>query len=371
MSLDLRERDRRFRLIREKMSTEKLDALIVISNAQYDQKGFARYLSNYNNPIYGTLVIFPGEGEPKLLVPSPLQEYWSKRLAWIEDVQLSQTFGIDLVANLKAMGLSAGRLGLVNSRIMPAQVYVSLMEGCPEATVVDVTDLLEAVRTVKSDEELVAVRKSAVLAELSFETLAKAFKTGITEQELIAEVDQVLIANGAENIFHLFSSDPASMYPYLPSNRRITGGDIIMMNTEVCGPDGYWVQMVRTCFVGNPGQKAEKMYDTLLKMRSLSLNEVRPHKKASDIARVLRQAIVDSGFDIGVHFGHGLGLDVVERPLISQQDDTVLAPGMVITIHPHLASPVDGVGIWLGDTFLVSDTGVEILTGLKPVSHVL
>jgi len=362
MPLDLKERDRRFKLIRERMAAEKLDALIVISNAQYEQKGFARYLTNYNNPIYGVLVIFPREGKPKLLAPSPLQEYWTKRLAWIEDIQLSRAFGQDLVANLRALDLSRGRLGLINSKIMPADVYVALTVGCPEAEIVDATPLLEAARAVKSDAELELVRISARLAELSFETVAKTFYKGITEQALIAEVDRALIANGAENIFHLFSSDPTSIYPYLPSNRRIEEKDIILMNTELSGPDGYWVQMVRTYFIGKPEEKVKRMYDTLLKIRTQSLKELQPNRKASEIAGVLRQIILDAGYHFGVHFGHALGLDVVERPLVSLQDDMVLAPGMVITVHPHLVSSADRVGVWLGDTYLITSQGAELLT---------
>lgn len=363
MPLDLSERERRFKLVREKMAYEKLDALIVISNAQYNQKGFARYLSNYNNPIYGILVIFPQEGEPTFLAPSPLQEYWSKRLTWIENVKLSPAFGVDLVKELKAMGLQAGRLGLVNSKIMPANVYGALVEGCPEANIVDATSLLETVRAVKSDAELASVRESARLAELSFETVAKRFKMGMTERELIAEVDQELVASGAESIFHLFSSDPASIYPYLPTNRRIVEGDIMIMNTELSGPDGYWVQMIRTYFIGGkPQTKAWKMYETLLAIREQSLKELRPNRKASEIAGVLRQTI-DSGYDFGIHFGHALGLDVVERPLISLQDDMVLAPKMVVTVHPHLVLQDEKVGVWLGDTYVITEQVAEIITG--------
>jgi Xaa-Pro aminopeptidase len=368
MGLDLKERDRRYALIRKKMDEKDLDALIVISDAQHNQKGFARYLSNYNNPIYGILIIFPRMGEPKLLAPSPLQEYWSKRLSWIKDIESSPSFQKGLVANLRAMGLSGGRLGIVNSKIMPAEIYLDLIQHCRDATVLDAWELLEEVRMVKSDAEIELVRNSARLAELSFETAVRILKPGMTEREFIANVDRELIANGAESIFHLFSSGTDSAFPYLPTGRKMAEGDAVIMNTELSGPGGYWVQMVRTYFIGNGKEGLKRMYDILLTIRTQAMEEIQPDRKASEIAEALRKTIIDAGFDIGVNFGHALGLDVVERPLISLNDDTVLSPGMVITIHPHLVSRAEGVGVWLGDTYLLSHKGVELLTPLEPTS---
>lgn len=368
MGLDQKECDRRYDLIRKKMDQENLDALVVISDAQHNQKGFARYLSNYNNPIYGIMIIFPLQGEVKLLAPSPLQEYWSRRLSWIRDVELSPSFSEALAAHLKKTGLSKGRLGLINSKIMPAEIYLELLKHCPDVTVVDATNLLEEIRMVKSDAEIELVRNAAKLAELSFETAANILKPEMTERELIANVDRELVANGAESVFHLFSSGVDSAFPYLPTGRKMAEGDVVIMNTELSGPGGYWVQMVRTYFIDKPKENLKKMYSILMKIRKQSMKEIQPNRKASEIAEALRKTIIDAGFDIGVNFGHALGLDVVERPLISLHDDIVLSPGMVITIHPHLVSQAEGVGVWLGDTYLLSHRGVELLTPLEPPS---
>jgi len=141
-----------------------------------------------------------------------------------------------------------------------------------------------------------------------------------------------------------------------------------MMNTELSGPGGYWIQMVRTSFFGiRPKSSIERMYDTLIGIRSEIVNQLRPNRKASEVATWVRNEITKFGFNIGVNFGHGLGLDVVERPLVHLKDETILKPGMVITVHPQLVSQIDQATVWSGDTYLISDGGAEILTKMDPV----
>jgi len=350
------------------MSAKGLDALIVVANAQYEQKGFARYLSNYNNRMYGTLVIFPLEGEPKFIVPSPFQEYWSKRMAWIRDVEISPVFGEGLVKNLKAMGLANGKLGLISHKIIPADTYMYLIENCPDAAIVDATELLEEARMIKSEKEQQLARTAARLADLSLETAAKLLKAGIPELEVMAEVDRQLIANGAEHINHLFRANPDDLFPSIPTDRLIQKGDAVIVNTEVSGPEGYWVQTLRTSFIGSPKKNLARMYDTAMEIRSRTVEELYPGKKVSEIVDNLRKIIIDAGYDATPNFGHAMGLDIVEHPFMRVGNDTVLASGMVITIHPMVVSQADNASVVLGDTYLLSDSGPELLTKFDPLA---
>jgi Xaa-Pro aminopeptidase len=367
MTLDLKERDRRYRLIRERMATQGLDALIVVSNSQITQKGFVKYLTNYRHMLYNLVVIFPYEGEPKLLVPSPVQKYWAGILSWIKEIEEQlPSLNEALSRNLKNMGFSRRRLGLINDRTMQADTYISLMKSFPEASMVDATSIIEETRMIKSHGEQELVRKSATLADLSFKVLSEILRPGITEREIIAQVDRELIAGGAEDIFHLFSSRPGNLFPFAPSTRAIEKGDIVILNTELSGPGGYWVQMVRTSFVGRPKQSIERMYDTLIEIRSWLADHLRPGIKASEVAKWVRNEIVNNGFEIGVNFGHCLGLDVVERPLVHINDETPLRPGMVITVHPQLVSRDKEATVWLADTYLITEDNAAVLTKAEP-----
>jgi Xaa-Pro dipeptidase len=213
MALDLRERDRRYGLVRQKMAAQGLDALVVIGNAQINQKGFVKYLTNYRSILYNLVVIFPMQGEPRLLVPSPVQKYWAGLLSWISRVEEESPGLNEALANhLNDMGLSKARWGLINDKIMPADTYLSLIKAFPDASIVDATSIIEELRMIKTAGEQELVRGSAALADLSFKVMAETLKPGITERELIAEVDRALIAGGAEDIFHLFSSKPGTCF---------------------------------------------------------------------------------------------------------------------------------------------------------------
>jgi Xaa-Pro aminopeptidase len=73
---------------------------------------------------------------------------------------------------------------------------------------------------------------------------------------------------------------------------------------------------------------------------------------------------MSSGYEIGVNFGHCLGLDVVERPIVHVKEETALKPGMVITVHPQLVSKDKGAAVWFADTYLVTEGEAEVLTAL-------
>jgi Xaa-Pro dipeptidase len=367
MALGLGEKDRRYKIIKEKMSAQGLDALIVINSAQINEQGFVKYLTNYRSILYNLVVIFPLQGEARLLVPSPVQRYWANLLGWIPCVE-DQMPNLDesLLRAIREMRLSKARIGLINMRIMSAGTYLALTKEFPEASIIDATSVIEEARMVKSEGEQALVRAAAGLADLSFRVLSECLEPGITERDIVAEVDRELIKAGAEDIFHLISSKPGNLFPYAPSNRAVEKGDIAIFNTELSGPGGYWVQMVRTAFVGKPRASVERMYDILIEIGSALPGQLRPGKKTSEVAGWVRHEIIGAGFEIGVNFGHCLGLDVVERPLVHLKEETVLAPGMVITVHPQLVSKDKDATVWLADTYLIRENDAEVLTRVDP-----
>jgi len=365
--LDLGERDRRYEIVKNKMSALGLDALITINSAQINEKGFVRYLTNYRSILYNCVAIFPLNGEARLLVPSPVQKYWANLLGWISRTEdQAPDLEESLSRNIREMGLSKARLGLINTRIMPARTYLALLKDFPEATFVDATTIIEETRMVKSADEQELVREAARLARLSFDVLAKVLHPGISERQIIAEVDHRLLQEGAEDIFHLFSSRSGNLFPYATTGRRIEKGDTVILNTELSGPGGYWVQMVRTVFVGTPKPEVQRMYEIMIGITEALPAELKAGRRVGDVAAWVRRQIVEAGFETGVNFGHCLGLDVVERPIVQTNEETALKEGMVITVHPQFVSKDKGATVWLGETYLITDGDAEILTRMNP-----
>jgi Xaa-Pro aminopeptidase len=366
--MDFTERDRRYAIVRSRMKEMKLDALLVISDAQIEKKGFLKYLTNYRSTLYNCVSIFPLEGTARMYVPSPVQKFWAAKLSWINNIyEELPSLGEALVKGLKEMGLSEARVGLISEKIMNVDTYKCITESLPEMTVVNADEIIEEARRQKSDQELVEVRKTAEIAKYSFRSLGEILKPGITELDVVAQMQERLIAAGAQDTFFLICSGKGELMPFMPKDRVIQKGDSVIFNTELSGPGGYWIQMIRTAFVGKPTGEIESMYETLLELNRRLPDMLRPGVKASEIAQKVIDFTHEKGFQIGVNFGHCLGMDVVETPKVALSDPGILQAGMVIIVHPQLVHNNKLDTVWYGDTYLIREDGpAEVLTDWDP-----
>lgn len=367
--LTLQERDTRYANLRANMKTAGLDAMLVICDAQIEKKGLLKYLTNYRNTLYNLVAVFPLEGQPKLLVPSPVQVIWAKRLSWINDVVLQKpALEPVLVDVIRQMGLEKARFGVASLKIMNAYTFEYLRTELPDAIFTEADRLIDDLRVIKTPGEIELMKETIDLTVRSFEVLGQELRPGITEQEVIAKVDTFLTCNGAQDIFHLICSKPGDVMPFMPTDRRIEKGDTVIVNTEISGPSGYWCQMVRTAFVGKPTERAAMMYDTL---QDYCVNELPkllvPGARCSDVAKTVIRMTEDAGYKVGVYFGHSQGLDVVELPKIAVNDDTPLRAGMVLVVHPQFVTHDDQETVWYCDSYLIKENGpAEILTRTDP-----
>jgi Xaa-Pro aminopeptidase len=366
--LSLREKSRRYRLVQDKLWRQGLAGLLVISNGQINQQGFVRYFTNLPIPIYSHALIFLPKDEPFLFTPSPLQTFWAKRLSWIPKsrIKISRDFGQDMAKLILKIATQGSTWGVINLNTMTAKDYMAIGRLCPKLKLVEAAGLLEDVRSQKTKEELKLVQQSAELAQLSHQIFFREMKMGIKERELVAKVEKALRENGAERTFYLISSNSSNIYPYLPGDNVLDSKSPVLFSTEVSGPGGYWTQMVRTFFGRKPKGILMDMYKALEEIRKKSEKELRPGRRISKVAEKLRRLIQERGFEFGIHFGHGLGLDVVEEPLISVTNNRTLMPNQIITIHPHLILEKRSLGIWMGDTYLIGEKETKNLTPYLP-----
>jgi Xaa-Pro aminopeptidase len=369
MSLSLKEKSRRYGLVREMVREKGLSGIMIFSNAQINQQGFVRFFTDLPIPIYSHALLFLPDEEPYYFTPSPLQTYWAKKRSWVPEnrIKLSKEPGQEMGNIIKTMGKEKGLWGVVNYEMMAAKDYIALRQLCPKIELTDVTQAMEDIRGPKTGEELKLIRKSAAIAVLSHQLVAREMRKGITEEALVAKVEEALRAHGAERTFYLISSSPGGFYPFIPGSHRLDGKTPVLFSTEVSGPGGYWTQMVRTFFWQKPKGVLMEMYKALMEIRETAQMEMRPGRRIADVAEKMRSVIHAKGFEYGVHFGHGLGLDVVEEPLISTVNNRILKTGQIVTIHPHLILEKKSLSIWIGDTYLVGERTVENLTPYIPV----
>jgi len=226
-------------------------------------------------------------------------------------------------------------------------------------------DIIEQMRMVKDNNEIIKMKKAAQIATESLKELFRKIKPGIKEIDIAAELAYIIRKNGAqkEAFDTIVGSGERSFLPHVkPSEKKINMGELIIIDMGA-NYQNYHSDITRTIVLGKEKQKQKEIFSIVLEAQQRALNFLKPGIKCREVDFVARDIIEKRGY--GKYFrhnlGHGVGLDIHELPYISLKDNTVLSPGMVITIEPGIYLPEIG-GIRIEDTVLITEDGCEILT---------
>jgi Xaa-Pro aminopeptidase len=267
----------------------------------------------------------------------------------------------DLLASL-AENLSGRRLAFEEEQVTVAGHRV-LVEGGVE--LVPTAGLVEALRAVKDDVELDAIRRAAALSDQVFAALADERFVGRTEKELVWWIERSFRETGAETL--AFSSIVAAgetgASPHAdPGERAIERGMLVTVDTG-CTVDGYCSDCTRTFSTGElPGRLADA-YALCLEAQLAGLAAVRPGVSGRDADAASREPVdaAGLGWAYGHGLGHGVGIEVHEAPVLRPESKDVLEPGNVVTVEPGIYLPGEG-GVRIEDLVLVTADGSERLT---------
>ncbi|HWH19028.1 MAG TPA: M24 family metallopeptidase, partial [Solirubrobacterales bacterium] len=129
--------------------------------------------------------------------------------------------------------------------------------------------------------------------------------------------------------------------------------------------DGYCSDGTRTFAVGEPGERAREVYETVREAQAKALDAVRAGIGGEGLDGVAREAIAAAGHGerFGHGLGHGVGLEVHEAPRLSPRSEDVLAAGEVVTVEPGVYLPGE-LGVRIEDLVAVEESGCRNLSGL-------
>jgi Xaa-Pro aminopeptidase len=224
---------------------------------------------------------------------------------------------------------------------------------------------VESVRTVKDGSEVAAIKRaSAIMARALRETLAET-AAGSSEKDIRAGLESRMIMSGAEGIAFdtIAASGPRSAYAHgAPTDRKLAPGDFAVIDFGA-RVDGYNSDITRTAHVGRPAAAAARMYRAVLEARNSAVEAAVPGAPGEAPDRAARVALRKYGLEqYFTHgLGHGVGLEVHERPRLAPGAKEKLVPGMVFTIEPGVY--IKGLGgVRIEDTFLQTKDGPVPLT---------
>jgi Xaa-Pro aminopeptidase len=220
-------------------------------------------------------------------------------------------------------------------------------------------------RMVKDEEELGYIRRAQEIAEKSYEELLPFIKAGRTEREVALELNRLLFANGAEDLSFdtiVLSGTNTSMPHGVPSDKPIQDGEFVLMDFGAVW-NGYHSDMTRTVCMGEPDDEMRKVYGIVLEAQEAGLAAARAGITGQELDRISREVIETAGYGecFGHSLGHGVGLEIHEKPNASPNYKLPLPAGAVVTVEPGIYI-AGKFGVRIEDFVILTENGNEDLT---------
>ena len=339
--------EERWAAVSAAMEREGLEALLVAGRGQIGQYGNVFYLSGllpFND--VGHTYVFLRRGEEAQIVAGKRDQvvadvYAVEDLIWhapVADMPAIGTGASALAPQISALiekhGLTGERIGIVGmSRIMPVADLEAIRALQPAAEFVDADALLAPLKAVKSARELELYKDACEIADEGFQVLVEAMVPGATEAAIAAKVEESVRARGSlATIIHVL---PGHVFTRPPTLRAVPENEMVHGYVECVAPNGYWVEKGTMFALGSVPDRSMEVYETLERAYVAGERLLRAGVSAADVARAVGAEAEAGGCTQGIWAGHGVGIDH-DSPVLSVEDPTPLAEGMVISLHPHL-----------------------------------
>jgi Xaa-Pro dipeptidase len=369
----------RYARIAALMEEEGLEVLVLASEES------VRYVSGYDSFIWaaaarwlpGALVL-PRDPAAARLVVSIFDAGAARGTAWVpvDPYTDAAELPAKVAGHVRAAG--GGRVGVEtgpgSTLQMPHALAAKLTAALGPAA--DAFPILSTVRMVKSPAEIDRLRTAAQAAVKGYAAGLGAARAGMTEEELLTAIGSVMYSSGSTpSTKPLFlnavaGADRHALADAPGSGRRLAAGDTVFVDGG--GPTrGYMSDIIRIAAVGHVGEEAEAWMDAAVAANAAMRGAARPGITTSDLYEAGRRVYDDAGFGAaaGTLFGHGIGLEIWERPFVRRHDDAGedvrLRPGMTLCLEPMLAPVEDGAvrGLFVvEDMIAVTQSDAEVLS---------
>ena len=256
-----------------------------------------------------------------------------------------------------------------------------LVDAFEGVDLVDVAPATMWLRTIKSAEEIALIREGARTADAGGEAIRSAIREGVGEHEVALAGTAAMVRRIAEVFPHAELMDSWTWFQsglntdgaHNPvTSRKLRRGDILSLN---CFPmiAGYYTALERTLFLGHVDDASLRVWELKVRVHRRGLELLRPGARCGEVAAELNEIYREAGMLGFRSFGYGHSFGVLshyygrEAGVELREDvDTVLAPGMVVSMEPMLSIPegLPGAGGYREhDILVLTEAGAENITG--------
>jgi Xaa-Pro aminopeptidase len=256
-----------------------------------------------------------------------------------------------------------GPLAFESSHLTVAQ-HRRLARALPGVKLRATEGRVEALRAVKDRSEIALLRRAIRVTGSSYLSAARIL-AGRSEESVSRALESELGRLGAEGSAFppIVAAGRRAALPHaIPGKAKIRKKDLVILDFGArCA--GYHSDVSRTRLPGGGSARARRLYRVVAEAQRRAIDAVAPGVRASDVDSAAREVIAEAGYGdcFGHGTGHGVGLEVHERPSISPRSGEVLTPGMVFTVEPGIYVENFG-GVRIEDMVLVTASGCEIMS---------
>lgn len=345
------------------------------------------YLTGITDEPDAVLVLDPTapvEAHREVLLLRPLNREVERWDGIREEISssLREKYGFKLIHRIARLGLvtraAATRVGKLaclhqfaefDQPVSPdLELYRKIAERIPGIEIIDHTEILPKLRSVKSKSEQSCVRQACEITRVGFEHVLASMRAGDSEFDVQETLEHAYRANGSRGPAYntiVGSGINGTVLHYGTNDQELRKGDLVVIDS---GADyrGYAADVTRTFPVGGKfSKRAREIYSIVLKALDASTKAAKPGRTFSQIDSAARKIITKAGYgDRFIHgIGHHLGLEV--------HDATPKGPikaGAIITIEPGIYIPEENLGVRIEDDVLITNDGPVVLTKRIPKS---
>lgn len=258
--------------------------------------------------------------------------------------------------SIKRLGIEQDAMTVGQYRAYEKEVDVQLIET---------SGIVEKLRLIKDESEIKIMKEAAAIADAAYTHIQTFIRPGRTEREVANELEMFMRSKGADSSSFdiIVASGLRSALPHgVASHKVIQTGELVTLDFGAYYK-GYCSDITRTLAIGPISDELRQIYDTVLRAQLAGVEGIRAGITGIEADALTRDIIKEAGYGeyFGHSTGHGLGMEVHEAPGLSFRSDTVLEPGMVVTIEPGIY--INGVGgCRIEDDVVITEDGCYLLT---------
>jgi Xaa-Pro aminopeptidase len=365
---------RRWRAVRAAMAEQGIDALLMQSSNDWLGGTIKWFTDIPANNGYPRTVIFPAAAPMTIIEMGPFNGRRSLEAdepvhRGVGELRFAPAFSsvgytAEYDARLVAETLRQDgyrTIGLVGGGYLPHALITTISSGAGERVrLVDATDLVDAIKAIKSEEEVALIRRTAALQDAVFAGVLKTLKPGMRDLDVAAAAWHTAQTLGSEQGIVLGTSAPLGERSGFAGRhfqgRTLAKGDHLSLLIEVNGPGGFYTELARTIVLGRASSELLEGFAAVHEAQNATLRHMRPGVACGAIAAAHDSFMQSLGLPVERRlFSHGQGYDMVERPLIRRDETMTLRTGSCLAVHPGYETPSFFAVIC--DNYMIDATG--------------